>query len=183
MKTSSKALRGFSLVEVVLALAVASFCMVVLVGLVPVGLQRYHKADDQSSMVNLATMVTSDLAATPNGNGTAAVNSPRFSFSIPIPTSSGGTAPQTVAPQTVYVDASGVASGTKPGAQPNSASLYRITLFFYPPASPPAPALPLKAATNARILITSPAWADSTPALAPTKYSNIFETTVSLNRN
>jgi uncharacterized protein (TIGR02598 family) len=175
MKTSSRALRGFSLVEVVLALAVASFCLVVLVGLVPVGLQRYHKADDQSSMVNLATMVASDLNATTNG--TAAVNSPRFSFSI-LP--SGSNLSGTM--QTVYVDASGVATGAL-GQNATSTSIYRISLFFYPPALPPAPASPLKAATNVRILITSPAQADPSPAIAPAKYSNIFETTVSLNRN
>lgn len=171
MKTGSQALRGFSLIEVTVALAVTSFCLVVLVGLVPVGLQRYQKADDQSSMVNLATMVASDLDATTNG--TSAVTSPRFSFSIP--TSGGNSSGNT--PQTVYVDASGVASGTAPGAAPNAASLYRISLFFYPPASS------LKAATNARILITSPAMADPNPAMVPTKYANIFETTVSLNRN
>jgi Tfp pilus assembly protein PilW len=175
MKTGSRTPRGFSLVEVVLALGVASFCLVILVALVPVGLQRYQKADGQSSMVNLATMVASDLDATTNGIGAAAVPSPRFSFSIPAPTpTAGGSTPP---PQTVYVDASGVASGNKPGAAPNAASIYRISLFFYPPVSP------LKAATTARILITAPAWADPAPQNAPTNYANIFETTVSLNRN
>jgi Tfp pilus assembly protein PilW len=170
MKAGFRTLRGFSLVEVVLALGVASFCLVVLVALVPVGLQRYQKADSQSSMVNLATMVASDLDATTNG--TSAVASPRFSFSIP---ASGGNASGNT-PQTVYVDASGVATGTL-GLPPTSASIYRISLFFYPPASP------LKVATTARILITAPALADPSPQSAPAKYSNIFETSISLNRN
>ena len=40
-----------------LALAVASFCLITLMALLPVGMQGYQQADQQGTMVNLATMV------------------------------------------------------------------------------------------------------------------------------
>jgi uncharacterized protein (TIGR02598 family) len=157
---------GFSLVEVALALAIASFCLITLLALLPVGVQNYRDADNQSAMVNLATMVQRDLEATPSSATTA--TSPRFSFSVPAVTGSGDTNPQIV-----YVDASGTtATGT--------ARIYRINVAF----SPPLPAgTNLRGATTARILITWPAMADASTTTWPANYSDMFETTVSLNRN
>ncbi len=119
-------------------------------------------------MVNLATMVARDLQATPDSGV-----SPRFQFSIP---AAGGN-PSGVVPQTLYVDESGVASGNV-GSAPAAGSIYRISLFFSPPSSAGQ-----KMATVARIWITFPAKADPTPTSAPSNYANMFETTVTLNRN
>jgi uncharacterized protein (TIGR02598 family) len=154
---------GFSLVEVALALAVASFCLITLLALLPVGLQHFRDADVQSTMVNLTTMIDRDLEATPTSSTTA--SSPRFSFLIPAP---GGTTDSN--PQVVYVDASGnVVTG--------SARIYRINVAFTPPGAG------LRGATMARILITWPAAADGTSSTWPTYYSDMLETTISLNRN
>jgi uncharacterized protein (TIGR02598 family) len=166
MKKRSQAIQGFSLVEVALALGIAAFCLVTLLALMPVGLQSYKKADDQSVMVNLATMVVRDIQSAPSG----ASPSPRFLFKVP---AAGG--PSDVTPQTIYVNASGVETGAI-GTAPTQDSLYRINVAFFPPASG-------KTATTARIQITSPALADANPGAWPTKYSNMFETVVALNRN
>ena len=158
--------QGFSLVEVALALAVAAFCLLTLIALLPVGLQSYQKASNESVMVNLATMVVRDLQAT----ATSATASPSLKFTIP---AAGGGNSQV---ETFYADASGVPTGkVDQPATPNS--IYRVNVAFYPPPANQ------KLATTARIQITSPAQADTTPLVWSTKYSNIFQTMVSLNRN
>lgn len=169
MKKSSKIVSGFSLVEVAVALGIASFCLITLMALLPVGIQNYRDADSQSAMVNLTTMIVRDLEAAPS-SGT----SPRFQFSIP---SAGGAATPSTAPVSLYVDASGVKTGAI-GSAPTSGSIYRISVFFLPPSLTGQ-----KLATAARILITFPANADPNPGTVPTTYSNMFETTASLNRN
>jgi uncharacterized protein (TIGR02598 family) len=168
MKKYSKFEGGFSLVEVALALGIAAFCLVTLMALLPVGIQHYQQADSQSTMVNLATMVARDLQVTSSSSTT----SPRFGFTIPI---AGGSASAT--PSTIYVDAAG-ASPTTIGAAPNSNSLYRISVYFNPPAISGQ-----KMATMARIWITFPAKADSTPGTDAKNYTSMFETTIALNRN
>lgn len=157
---------GFTLVEVMLALSIAAFCMVVLMGLIPVGLQNYQQAANQGILVNLCASVAQDLRSTTVSNATS--RSPQFSFLIP---PSGGAGD--VVPQSVYVDASGQITG---GAS-DPASLYRLSVGFAPPAMPN-----LRSATVARILVTFPARAD-TKAAWPASYASMFETTVSLNRN
>lgn len=164
MKKSLKLKRGFSLVEVAVALSIASFCIVTLMGLIPVGLHNYQQANSQSAMVNLTTGVAQDLQST----AVSVATSPRFQFNIPAPGASTGTPP----PQNAYVDASGT-----PQTNLTNDSIYRISVAFFPPASG------LKNATVARIMVTFPAQADTNPGAWPTKYTSMFETTVSLNRN
>jgi len=171
MKTRSKTVSGFSLVEVALALGIASFCLLTLMTLIPVGVQHYQDADTQSAMVNLANMVARDLQATPSMTSAAA--SPRFGFSIP---AAGGTAVSS--PETVYVDITDLATGTVVNAAPTTSSVYRISVFF----SSPTPST-VRSATLARILITFPANADATATTTPSKFVDMFETTIALNRN
>jgi uncharacterized protein (TIGR02598 family) len=166
MKKSFRLKRGFSLVEVAVALSIASFCMVTLMGLIPVGLHKYQQADNQSVMANLTTSVAQDLQSTTVSNSTA--TSPRFQFNIPAP----GPSTAMPLPQNAYVDASGT-----PRTNLSNNSIYRISVAFFPPAAG------LKNATLARIMVTFPAQADANPGIWPTKYSSMFETTVALNRN
>jgi uncharacterized protein (TIGR02598 family) len=163
-RIASRATRGFSLVEVAMALAVAAFCLLTLVALLPVGLRSYQRADNQTIMVNLATMVARDLEATPQQPVPPATSpqSPRFLFTIPA--AGNGT------PQTLYADVSGVPLGT--ASDPiTPGSIYRVNVTVYSPAAGQ------KLATTAHIQITSPAQA----ALA--NYTDIFQTVVALNRN
>jgi hypothetical protein len=152
-------------VEVALALAVLSFCLLTLIGLLSEGVGTYRDAGAQSGMVDVATLVARDLQATP-GSGT----SPEYGFSIP----SAGAG--STGPKTVYVDATGTATGTV-GTAPAANSIYRVSLYFVPPGTGQ------RMATLARIVITFPALADSTPNSNPTMYSDVFQTMVTLNRN
>jgi len=172
VKAKIRVVRGFSLVEVALALAILAFSLLTLLGLLSEGVGSYRDAGAQSTMVNIATMVVRDLQATPPG--TATESSPEFGFTVP---AAGGAASGT-SPQTVYVDVNGAATATTVGAAPTSNSIFRVSVYFTPPASAGQ-----KTATVARILITFPAQADSTPTSSPTLYTDVFQTMVSLNRN
>ena len=156
--------------EIALALAVLAFCLLTLTGLLSEGVGTYRDAGAQSAMVNVATMVVRDLQATPGGAGTG--SSPEYGFQVP---GAGGADNST--PQTTYVDATGTATGAL-GTAPGSTSIYRISVYFIPPATSG-----LRTATLARILITFPAQADPNPSSNPALYSDDFETLISLNRN
>lgn len=56
--------RGFSLVEVVLALGVVSFALVVTVALLPVGVRLSDEAESESRAVNMLSGLLADRAAT-----------------------------------------------------------------------------------------------------------------------
>jgi uncharacterized protein (TIGR02598 family) len=168
MKANFRSNGGFSLVEVALALGIAAFSLVTLMALIPVGLHNYQQADNQTVMVNLATMVVQDL------NTSTGTTTSRFQF--PIPTTYAATPPL----QTVYVDSSGYAPAGSLNQPPTASSVYRITVSFIYPDTPPNTS---PVATVARILITSPALADPAPASPPAHFSTMFETNVALNRN
>jgi hypothetical protein len=148
---------------------VAAFCLVSLMALIPVALQAYQQADTRSAMVNIAAMVVRDLQST--SVSTSTINSPRFQFPIPAAGGASGNI------HTLYMDAAGNPTPATIDTAPTAASIYRITVQLYPPASG------LKTVTMARIWITFPANADPAPGSLPAKYSNGFQTTVALNRN
>ncbi|HEX4083332.1 MAG TPA: hypothetical protein VHY22_00370 [Chthoniobacteraceae bacterium] len=162
MKTTHRhRIAGFTLVEVVLALGVAGFCLTTIFGLLPVGLTSNQNAANQTAAVNVATTVLSDLYATPD----TSASSPRFQFSL------SGSNTQTG--QTVYFAGDGTTSGlagqTAASAGGSAPWLYRATVWVTPPAAN------TRNATMARVLIT---W----PALAA-NFTGSYETVVALNRN
>ena len=67
----SRGLCGFSLVEVTLALGVASLCLVAILGLVPVGLRTNQNASSQNAAVNILSAVIADMRATPRAGTTS----------------------------------------------------------------------------------------------------------------
>ena len=72
-------LSAFSLVEVTLALGLAGFCLVALLGLIPAGLHNASTATEQTAAVGLLGAVVADLRGTPGSSDT----SPRYAISIP----------------------------------------------------------------------------------------------------
>src|SRR5438105_4686137 len=65
--SNSKA-AAFSLVEIVLALGVAAFCLIAIVGLMPVGVQTNRNATSQTAATNIMAAIVADLRATPTFN-------------------------------------------------------------------------------------------------------------------
>lgn len=61
---------GFSLVEVVLALGIVSFCLVSIFGLLPVGLRSVKNSTEQAGAGNVLTLIASSIRnATTNSSG------------------------------------------------------------------------------------------------------------------
>jgi uncharacterized protein (TIGR02598 family) len=63
---------AFALVEITLALGVAAFCLIAVLGLVPVGVQTNRNATSQTAATNILSSVVSDIRASPPGQGLSA---------------------------------------------------------------------------------------------------------------
>ena len=84
---------AFSLVELVLALGVAAFCLFAVFGLMPVGMQTNRNAASQTAATNIIAVIVADLRTTP----AAATTSRQFAITFGTDTR-------------LYFDASGQAS-------------------------------------------------------------------------
>lgn len=71
MKVHSLSFRGFSLVEIVLALGVGAFCLIAVFGLLPVGIQTNRNATSQTAATARLASVIADLRATPASSVTS----------------------------------------------------------------------------------------------------------------
>jgi len=158
MKIMARMVRhgGFSLVEVVLALGIASFCLIGLLALLPAGLSSNKDAIQKTIASGFAAEVAADLRNTPLSVGTSGT-SQRFQFSIPI---AGGPNTMTENPSTIYLTETG--SAGQIGAAPTADSRYRISVGFAPPNSSSQ-----HDATLVRILVTWPAQLNPNPNLWP----------------
>lgn len=63
---------AFSLIELTLAMGVGAFCLLTILGLIPVAVQTNRNATSQTRATNITTAVMADLRATPKANGTSA---------------------------------------------------------------------------------------------------------------
>ena len=72
MRESRASAAGFSLVEVTLALGIAAFCLIAVLGLMPVGVQTNRNATSQTAATNIMAAVIADLRATPKTASTSA---------------------------------------------------------------------------------------------------------------
>jgi len=57
--------RGFTLVEVLLALGIVSFAFMALCGMLPVGLKTYRDAMDATCRANIVRVISAELAQAP----------------------------------------------------------------------------------------------------------------------
>lgn len=152
--------RGFSLVELTLALGVASICLITIFGLLPVGLRTNQDAIQQMAAADILGAVIADLRATPTtvprGEATA---SQQFAIGIPANPVGGPII------ATLFFSSEGQFS-----ASVNSKSRYRLTTTFLPNVGS-------RAATLAHLRMTWPA--DALPENA----TNSAEMLVALDRN
>lgn len=173
MKKGHPESKGFSLAEVCLALGVAAFCLVSVLGLLPVGLTSNSNSVQQTTAAGLMAAVIGDLQGTPAG----VERTPIFKIEIP---ASGGVSDS---PQHLYFDEGGgmdpAATETQPAPYNPAKSVFRVSVAFSPPAAGS------KTATQVRLLLTWPAIAGGACPTGrwPTQYSGALETIVSLNRN
>jgi uncharacterized protein (TIGR02598 family) len=106
---------GFSLVEVTVALGVASLCLMAVFALLPIGVQTNRTAIGETAASSILAAVTADLRSTPKTNAV----STQFGISF-----------TAAAPSPLYFDGEGSFSPTL-----GPTSRYRLTVTI-----PPAPA-------------------------------------------
>jgi uncharacterized protein (TIGR02598 family) len=139
MKTAASSSYGcavaFSVVEVAIALAIASFCLVAIFGLLPVGLASNQISTEQTAAANIVRGIVADLEATGTNSTVSAVYAVNMSS---------GTS-------TLFFSESGKIESNAGAAR------CRARIFIDPPASGS------KGITNVRIVMTWPAPVD--PAL------------------
>ncbi len=156
---------AFSLVELVLALGVASFCLVSILALFPIGLSTNQIAIQQTADTSLARSIAADLQATP----LTASNSPRYGITIPATGS---------ARHTIFLQEDGTGGTQDADADPSQNPKYRATVTFAAPTNSSQ-----RIATGVTILLTWPALADPVASLPPSKYTGAYEVFTALNRN
>jgi uncharacterized protein (TIGR02598 family) len=161
---------AFTLIEVSLALGVASFCLLSVFGLVPVGLAANQNSAQQTAAAGIATAISADLRGTPVAGGVTSrfqipvtVNTPQILFF----SQNGTTAPGSAG----AVNSPPVASGSNP-------SLYQATVTFN--ADPNSSKL-----FKVWILVTWPALggASQNPPAIPSTFQGSYETATVLNCN
>jgi uncharacterized protein (TIGR02598 family) len=163
---------AFTLIEVSLAVGVASFCLLTVLGLVPVGLAANQNAAQQTTAAGIATAISADLRGTPVAAGTTS------RFQIPVPTQ-GNNGMSTVFFSQDGTPAPGSAVNSGPVASGSNPSLYQATVTFnYDPNSS-------QKVFKVWILVTWPALAGaaaSQPAM-PSTFQGSYETATVLNCN
>ena len=100
---------AFSLIELTVTIGIAAFCLIAVLGLMPVGMRTNRNATSQTAATNIMAAVISDLRATPKANNTSS------QFAITFGT-----------PATLYFDGSGQFT-TTPGAN----SRYQLNVTWY----------------------------------------------------
>jgi uncharacterized protein (TIGR02598 family) len=136
---------AFSLVEVTLALGIAGFCLITIIGLVPVAVLTNRNATSQTAATNIMSSVVADLRATPKSTDTSAQFAIQF-----------GTA------RTLYFDGSGQFATS---LQPNSR--YKVNVTWNP--------LPPTGMQWADVKVTWPAAATAANATGSTEIFAAFD--------
>lgn len=138
---------AFSLVEIAVALGVATFSLVAVFGLLPIGVKTNHNAISQSSSASIIAAVFGDLRATPKASATS------IQFGIAF-----GTA------KILYFDGDGAFSNSV-----TANSRYRLSVTF--PTNPSGPV----GATFAHLKVTWPAAASVPNAIGFTEGFAAFD--------
>ncbi len=158
--------RGFSLVEVTIALGIAAFCLVVVYGLLSVAVNTSSLSVEQTGATSLLATVASDLRTAPPNPFPLTANSQPvktlvYGLTIPLPvTATPGPAPS---PTPLYIDANGQKVPTA------TTAAYQLNVWLTPGVG--------RDATVARLMLT---WPPSTSLASAT---SSVETLVALDRN
>ena len=142
--TAASKTAAFSLVEVALALGIAAFCLVAVLGLVPLGVDAGQVASDQTTASDILSHVIADLRATPATSppGRAAAT---IEYALPIPANA--TVP---VPTVLYFGSTARQFCALPLS---GTSRFRLTVRFLPTTGG-------RAATLATLLVSWPAQVD-----------------------
>lgn len=158
MNLRARSVAGFSLVEITLALGVAAFCLIAVLGMLPVGLKTQQAGVGQTQANAIISQIVSDLRAAahlPPGQ-----QSKQFSLHP----HNGG--PWDPTPDTLFF----TNEGNSEGSAITAASVYRATVSYILP--------PTETTSLADIKISWPAPVDPATAVP----AGSVETLVAINR-
>ena len=157
---------GFSLIEVTIALGIAGFCLIAILGLLPLGVNSNRTSIEETGAMNAMSAVVADLRQTPNPIPKGSLSQNSLIFNIPIPASvpaASGTTTLGDPNFTTYISEDG-----GPQLSDNN-SRYRLSVWTTPGVG--------KQATLVRMIIS---W----PAPAPLKNATgSVEVVVALDRS
>ena len=153
---SRQSQRGFSLVEVSVAIGITAVCLISMLGLLPIGSANSQNAIEQTTAASIGKTLVGDLRSTPTQTGSSLL----FKF----------TAPLTSGSSTLYFADDGFTCTTTPSTSGNYTSRFRAILAW------DTPTLGCEA-TTVHILITWPAMAD------PSRAAGSYEIHTTLDRN
>jgi uncharacterized protein (TIGR02598 family) len=166
--------RGFTLVEVVLALGVVSFCLLTLMGILATGFVSNKTTIQKSIAVNIAGAAIADLRAAPLASQSytpsQTLHSPRFGFSLPA-TGTGM--------QTVYVADDGTPVTALNANLSSGVSSYRVSIVGLTRPSGTGQRL----ASPVYVLVTWPGQADPTASSLPSHYTGSFQMVTYMDQN
>jgi uncharacterized protein (TIGR02598 family) len=148
-----KSTSAFSLVEVTLALGIASCCLVVLVGLLPVGLHSNRVSFEETEALNVASGLIADLQSVPRGLTSTGQRWVVDQLEIP----EVGDAAST---QTIYQMEQFSNAAQRFSTSLQSGARYRVVVKMTPPAK--IGGAGQKTATMAQVTVSWPAVADNT---------------------
>jgi len=161
---------GFSLVEVVLAIAVIAVTFLGLLGLLGVGVVNDQTSSQQTTANNIAQSIVSDLRSTsgnvPSGSTySPAAKSPRFQLTIPTANTASAATPLSGAtPVVLYFDNNATylqTGGAAPSSAAYAATVYLVQLSYI--GNGPAGKGTSQYNDLARVVVAWPARTTTTP--------------------
>ena len=172
--------RGFSLVEVTVAIAILSFCLLTLLALLPAGLISTTDSLQKTSAAGITSQIAADLRDTPlASSANPTPTSPRYGLTLD--TSSTTTAVGST--NTFYLDDTGNPTGAINGAI-TSTSIYKATVVVTVPKMANAgSAYFSNRPTFVRIILTWPAQEDRTAGALPSHFQGSYESDTAVDRN
>jgi type II secretory pathway pseudopilin PulG len=128
-----RSVAAFSLIELTLALSVAAFCLLAVIGLMPVGVQTNRNSTSQTFATNIAALVVADLRAAKTASPMLGItpipadptSPPQFIQPDVVPCSGGQTSATS---QVLYFDSQGQCLSCLHLSTSNS--LYRVIVTF-----------------------------------------------------
>jgi uncharacterized protein (TIGR02598 family) len=99
-KTSVGRSDGFSLVEVVIAVGIAGFCLVAMLGLLPTGMKSVKASVEQTQATSLLGSIVTDLRSCSQGS----ITSPILGISLPVSIVSTGSNSSTTVSNRFYLN-------------------------------------------------------------------------------
>ena len=161
----ARSIKAFSLVEVVVALGVTIFCLIVLFGLLSIGLRSNRTTIEQAGATSILSAAVADLYATPQTVPTGAATISQ-QYGIKIPANPVTTATPIT---TLYFPANGQLSTNATAVN----SAYRLTVTPIVPSTGGG----ARTSTFLDVIVSWPASVNTNAA------TGTVETFVSLNRN